>query len=183
MTTGQKNSSPKISDSLNDAPSRVSPADPSWERPAASPDGEANCSPPAPMAALGQLRVRLDTIRLYGITQEDRWQLKVYEKDTAPPHTLKDWLVPDRRWLWQGKTTQASGPEDWQGQQLVLENGQIHRAIQGRPGQPEDVIHQKTELLYVITDQGETFRFYAEQATFDLWEKCRELDKYFFRNR
>lgn len=133
---------------------------------------------PPGMVAFGRLRVRPDTIRLYGVAQEDRWRLKVYERDTSPPRRFCEWLFPERRWCWRGKTAPAEGPEDWQGQQLVLEDGQIHRAAQGRPGQPEDLIHQKIELLYVVTDQGDQLRFYAGDAPFDLWEKCRELDGY-----
>lgn len=55
-------------------------------------------------------------------------------------------------------------------------NGEIKTL--GTVATDNDLIRQKVSYLYVTTYQGDNYRFNDWEVSFDIYEKCKELDSY-----
>ena len=57
------------------------------------------------------------------------------------------------------------------------DDGTIHR-FPNDALQSSDHVKQAEDYLYVKTYQGDSYRWYSNRAGFNIYEKCKELDKY-----
>lgn len=150
----------------------------------------------------GDVRIKLSNIKNYGIDTCNASFVKVYEYDAqiVKEHERKQadikkagglralfyipWSVDP--YVWKGKRAYISASnkrtESFNGDVSEYwpsykknEDGTIELDYQKTD---DEVITEQQHYLYVTTYQGDNFRFIEHETDFDIFEKCKELDKY-----
>ena len=124
--------------------------------------------------AFGDVRINISNIKNYGIGKDVQLFVKVYEHSVSNESSTWNQIFHDR-YVWNGlKQPVADIPMHYN--RIKNRNGEIKTL--GTVATDNDLIRQKVSYLYVTTYQGDNYRFNDWEVSFDIYEKCKELDSY-----
>lgn len=124
----------------------------------------------------GNVRVKLNNIKNYGISTCDAYYIKQYEwhkrdqkKEERKKSLLEYFFEPTGEYRWNGKTEYVSTDEE-EAQRIKGEKYYWVDKV--------EIEKRQQNYLYITTYQGDNFQFVEKEADFDIFEKCKELDCY-----
>lgn len=125
--------------------------------------------------ACGDVRIKLSNIKSYGISEGYQHFIKVYEHSLPKESSSLKLLLHDEL-VWNGLKIPCSSLYTLRYRYVKDWDGKIAESYQAaRDG---DCLKQSIHYLYITTYQGDNYRFNDWEVSFDIYEKCRELDSY-----
>ncbi len=139
---------------------------------------------------LGNVRIKVSNIKNYGIADGCAYWVKVYQDNVCYKgffdfkNSPLEWYGLKQRiseyehgkWLQESELGLRDGVTKVSAR-YRNENGRIVASDHQRM-EPSDLIAEPCEYLYVKTFQNENYKFFAIDVSFDVREKCKEMDEY-----
>ena len=142
------------------------------------------------MIFIGDVRIRANNIKNYGIANNTRYFEKIYKKEKVKRANWE--IIVDAflespepyEWKWYGEYVEVSKrrydnrskPRQCN-RKTVDSNGQI--AYTNTLLTESDFKIRKEKCLYITTYQRDNFVFWESEAKFDILKKCNEIDEVF----
>lgn len=150
---------------------------------------------------LGNVRVKLGNIKNYGISKCDSYYYKVYEYDPQLAKQIEDSNRKKRGLFKTLSSLFSEQPYKWKGKKIYIASFSKEDALRkagidpyypnGAPRaykqEPDgtlelcdggDFLEIEESYLYVTTYQNDNFRFPEGSVSFNIFDKCKEIDSY-----
>lgn len=139
------------------------------------------------MIFVGNVRIRANNIKNYGIANNTRYFEKIYYKVKRVEGSFwEEWWNnrPLYEWTWQGEYVEV-GKKRYDNREKYR---QCNRKTKDSNGQityisehltESDFEIRKEKCLYITTYQKDNFVFWESESKFDIFAKCKEIDDIF----
>lgn len=149
----------------------------------------------------GDVRIKLNNIKNYGIDICNSYYYKIYEYDPQLAQKMAEEAKKERglsKILSAFFPNSDSGSYKWNGEKIYIasfskenalkeagiDSSDYHRCYRrNQNGSLEsctydDFLETQENYLYVTTYQGDNFQFIESTANFNIFDKCKEIDSY-----
>ena len=127
--------------------------------------------------SLGNVRIRISNIKNYGIAKGEKYYIKVYEHSTSSCDSFFSQVILDR-YEWHGLKKEVKNPNCWGGKKIIKSrSGEIKPTNRDLYSRKDDIIIEHVDYLYITTFQGDNYRFYETDVSFNIYDKCQEIDQ------